>query len=215
MSSYIKWLEQSIANAGLHWLSPEVQAVLQVQMQARDIFVQHLKDAIRVGDITTGDEYALALIGEERNLQRVPGETLEAWRNYIMNAPQTWRNAGTYGNLVAQLQRLELGAVAIYEFGASQPERWAEYGIYIFSSTPVEVKKWGIGEDWGDDGVWGWDGDPNVTRSIISLARKWQPAKSKLARLVFSTGPIWGVDDGLWGNDGLWDEQPEIYTLTF
>lgn len=213
--SYVEWLEQSVADAGLHWLSPEVQAVLRVQMMARDRFVDAVKAAIRAADITTADEYALALLGEERNLQRVPGEDVETWRNYIMNAPQTWQDAGTLGNLKRQLERLNIGNIGIYEWGNSDPTRWAEFSVYIFADDPVTVNKWGTDQDWGDDGVWGWDGDPNVTRSLISLIRKWKPAKSKLRTLVFSTGPIWGVEDGLWDNDGLWNEQPEIYTLTF
>jgi hypothetical protein len=121
--------------------------------------------AVRARVIATADEQALAYLGAERGLERLPGEFLEAYRTRVARAWDYWRLGGTRPGMQLALELLGYD-VTIIEHGLpppdgqSAPDRvwWSEFTIWL---RPGSVPGYGAvlwGEEFGvppTQHVWG------------------------------------------------------------
>lgn len=208
MNRYSEYMPRLIAP----WSQEErTAALVTAEGAVKDEEIQRMIAAVKIALLEYADEDALALIGAERGLERVPAESAEDWLEHVTNAWQVWERAGTLLGVKAALERLAMGEVIITEWGRHDPARWAEFSVNIQATTVGATRKWGQGK-WGQ-GAWKWLGDAAPLRMALLLIAKFKPAKSKLVSLTLHESLKWGAR-GTWGT-GKWASQGASITIYF
>jgi len=150
---------------------------------------------------------ALALLGNERNIERYPGETNDHYHTRVKNAWDSWAQAGTM-RLVTELGYLGLTAEIKENFTAGwdwdgDADNWSRIWVVI-TDHDWEPVEWGeSGRKWGDNGVWGCDATAAEASTLLRLIRKWKPGHVLPITIVI-------LDEGSWSEpDGTWDDPAE------
>jgi|UPI0006B6950B hypothetical protein len=81
--------------------------------------------------IGTASGKALDKHGEGRKIKRFPDEDDEAFRRRILAKPKIAKLAGTYNGIVETIKSLGYEDVEIIPLYKEDPERWAEFVIYL------------------------------------------------------------------------------------
>jgi hypothetical protein len=195
------------------WLQGPIGAKwLEGRGAVKDQLVALLVEAVRARAVMRSPDDALALIGQERNLSRHPGESTEAYRDRLKGARSFWEMAGTLPGI--QLAMDQLGyTISIIYVRNIDPTRWSNF-IPVVRPGP---KRYGA-PLWDDDGLWEDNGqlwgtdltaeEQDRIRYIINLVK---PSHTDIDDVIFyaQRGALWG-EEGLWQNDGLWEEADLI-----
>jgi len=156
---------------------------------------------------------ALAYIGSERNLNRVPLETNDQYRARLEDAWEAWSYAGTDRAIVDQLELLGLTAVCVRNNqwvwdsnSGNVANYWARFWVVLSGHGWGADDTWGA-DTWGDGGLWGLDStvsadDVAYARDVV---RKWKSAHAQCVNLIaILDGGLWGYPiDDTWGS-GTW-----------
>jgi hypothetical protein len=133
----------------------------------------------RYPDICPPD--ALSHLGNDRQIERGPNQTVDGYRVQIRRAFDTWANAGGGRTILGQLAAYFVGAATPPMRLVSDAAVWHEYDW-----TTGLVTKTVVGDNWE------WDANTGV--------RWWRG----WAIIDSSDGP-W-ENDGLWGDPGTWGD---------
>lgn len=186
--------------------------------------------AVRYPTVPTGGTYAcptdaLYYLAAERGLERVPGESEDAWRERLRDAWNIWRESGSadghthefgWSNLhnavVMQRERLStppsVGSAYVRAF-ASQV--WAQFDILIQQPHPWVERTWGSGT-WGS-GTWG----SSMTEVEADYFRRQLRDHSSghstctYMHVSFTQERIWGPNN--WGDGGTWGGNGHCMTV--
>lgn len=149
-------------------------------------------------------EDALHLLGEERGLQRFPGEPLPTYRRRVHGAWAYWAQAGTVPGLVTALEHAGYRAVVVEHFRDPDPVRWAEFSVVV---GPLERLRpdayWDGAAPWDGSRSWGFDLPAVPLASLVDLIRDLKPAHARLRQL------IWSPRGRYWGGGVSWAEDRE------
>jgi hypothetical protein len=195
------------------WLQGPIGAKwLEGRGAVKDQLVALLVEAVRARAVMRSPDDALALIGQERNLSRHPGESTEAYRDRLKGARSFWEMAGTLPGIELAMEQLGYTISIIYVRNID-PTRWSNF-IPVVRPGP---KRYGA-PLWDDDGLWEDNGqlwgtdltaeEQDRIRYIINLVK---PSHTDIDDVIFyaQRGALWG-EEGLWQNDGLWEEADLI-----
>jgi hypothetical protein len=195
------------------WLQGPIGAKwLEGRGAVKDQLVALLVEAVRARAVMRSPDDALALIGQERNLSRHPGESTEAYRDRLKGARSFWEMAGTLPGIELAMEQLGYTISIIYVRNID-PTRWSNF-IPVVRPGP---KRYGA-PLWDDDGLWEDSGqlwgtdltaeEQDRIRYIINLVK---PSHTDIDDVIFyaQRGALWG-EEGLWENDGLWEEADLI-----
>ncbi|MCY9762109.1 hypothetical protein [Paenibacillus alvei] len=137
------------------------------------LFDQSKEDIFRVREesmVITASEQMLNEHGRERDMPRLKGEDIEAYRLRLMMKNLIATQAGTEQGILTALKALGYEKSYIEPYYIHDPERWAEFIVYLGSSTPSGV---------------------NDIAVIDAEVMKVKPARSK---------PSYGIEEGTGSN---------------
>lgn len=109
MTAYREYLGRLSRINGEDYQDAGTQAHLAALAAPLDDLTTRTASVMLARLIAHAPEDALRLLGEERGLQRYPGEHLAAYRNRVLNAWTFWSQAGTLPGMVAALEHLGYG----------------------------------------------------------------------------------------------------------
>ena len=221
------WLKtwwQGDPAAALFWgqQGAELDAQLDRMYQARAVaYPNYPTDPTQPQYRTPSD--ALTYLAAERNLEMVPTESEQAWRNRLQSAWSIWNEGGTQQVQLDQLGWYNLLAAGVYRrhelstppaVGSAYVQSfarlvWAQFDIIVQKAHPWQPVYWGSAS-WGD-GTWGsagryWgstmsDVQANYLRRQIRLFKAGHSTCTYL-HVLLGTGHIWGL--GAWGDGWVW-----------
>lgn len=170
-------------------------------------------NAVKCRIVREAPSDALAYIGSERNLDRVPSESDAQYRARLEAAWDAWSYAGTDRAIVEQLELLGLTAVCVrnnqwtWDANAGNVAYyWARFWVVLSGHGWTADDTWGLGT-WGSSGLWGFAS--TVTTDSIAFARnvvrKWKSAHAQCVNIIaVMNGGLWGYPVGdTWGS-GTW-----------
>lgn len=155
-------------------------------------------------DAPTFPADALALIGNERNIERYPAETNDQYRARVKDAWASWSEAGTM-RLAEELDYLGFTAEIKENFTAGwdwdgDSDNWSRIWIVI-TEHPWEPIHFGDSGLYLGSGVIGCDATQDEAGTLLRLIRKWKPGHTFPITVV--------VMDEDWASeqpDGTWDD---------
>jgi hypothetical protein len=183
------------------WLQDDVGgAILRASCLVLDALSARLVEGVKLRFPQATTYTALGYIGNDRLLERGPGQTHAGYAAQLVKAVETWQNAGGARTVLSQLRAYFAPAngqpmrlVTDGYAGAHDFNVWHEIDTttgYV-TRTEVVTRNW----DWGLHRWWyGW--------VIIDVSGRWTMDK-------------WG-DPGTWGDGGVWGSnatQAEVYSL--
>ncbi|MFW5435201.1 hypothetical protein [Paenibacillus apiarius] len=133
------------------------------------LFDQTKEDIFRVREesmIITASELMLNEHGRERDMPRLKGEDIESYRLRLMMKNLIATQAGTEQGILTALKALGYEKSYIEPYYIHDPDRWAEFIVYLGSSTPSGI---------------------NDIAIIDAEVMKVKPARSK---------PSYGIEEG-------------------
>jgi hypothetical protein len=139
-------------------------------------------------------EDALAVTGEERGIQRYPGETAGQYRARLDGAWLAWSQAGSALAILSQLEAAGLPGARLYrasEWSRAEPGYWSVFWVYV-------------SEDYSPPA-------PSAQQAAVwaSIVRKWKAANWICGGIILQhAGSAWGTG-GTWGasSRGAWGRQ--------
>ena len=132
------------------------------------------KDALRVRDetnIATASPIMLPVHGQDRNMPRLAGESIEGYRTRLAMKGIIAEKAGIKEGMCYALAALGYEQSTIKSFAYQDPERWAEFTV-----------------DLGP-------GNPNAVRDVLKICNELEAVKeasSKLAEIIITSPAIYG-----------------------
>ena len=106
------------------------------------LFDQTKEDIFRVREestILTASELMLNEHGRDRDMTRLKGEDIESYRLRLMMKNLIAEQAGTKKGILTALKALGYEKSYIEPYYLHDPERWAEFIVYLGSSAPSGV----------------------------------------------------------------------------
>lgn len=177
-----------------------------------DLIAESFNQAIKAAWLkqSTRPQDALDPIGDNFNIERVPGELDADYETRLNDAWTLWEEAAT----------LEFAENAFTPFGIDASDillrtrnewtfaanRWSQFWVVLTDdagSLPWAEDIWGPGV-WGDEGTWGTDATFEEITGIVKLVCKWKSAHELPVEtiLLYGDGAVWGV--GTWGVPRVW-----------
>ena len=209
MSTYREW-QPSLHPTSLagRWGSAWGAALGAEKDRLRDLAVE----AVTVRGLPEGDRAALDAGGADRGIPRLAGEGLDAYRDRLRGAWESWSWAGTPRGIREVIVLGTLGEVSILP-NRTMPRPpstayWARYTL-VFTGRPV----WDAGTSWDDDV--GWDGrsadaievftETEVRQRLYPLLRQWSSARDRVTSVIVARGSyLWDTED-TWDSPITWD----------
>lgn len=207
---YVKYLK-SIAPT---WLLYQNGARwMEAHGDGLDAIADMIKAAVLVKFIMRAPEDALDVIGVERGIKRVSGETLEDYRNRLKSAWSYWEWGGTKKGVQEVLNTFGY-YVEIIELYTIDPTRWSDFAITVAPIEGVRTRVWGDEGKWADGGWWGqgWKPTPSEIEALANVVGQMKAAHTRFARLEWFSQPTynkWG-DGGKWGEGYKWPYRTEV-----
>ena len=152
---------------------------------------------------------ALAYLGAERGLERVPSEAESEHRHRLRGAWGIWQLAGSaQGHLDAVgwtgLQNIKLyrraalanpapaGSPYVQSFAR---QVWASFDLVIQKPHPWSQKVWGSGWTYGDGTVWGSTATYDEVNRLKRFVRQFKSAHSTCVyiHVALGQGAMWGT----------------------
>lgn len=148
---------------------------------------------------------ALALLGNERNIERYPAESNDAYSTRVKAAWESWKQAGTM-RIVSELSALGLTAEIKETFTAGwdwdgDAANWSRFWSVI-TDHGWSFVYWGSGGSAWGDGVWGCDATQAEAGTLLRLIRKWKPGHVVPITIVVMDEVDWAAEQP----DGTWDD---------
>lgn len=181
-----------------------------------DELLADAKVAVKARLPSEAPEDALPLLGADRVMPRLPGETVAAWRARIADAWETWRWAGTRHGLevvIGQLGFTSYRLKTAADFAPGLPpghrgDLWARWWLFIYVH-PWTRTTWGSGT-WGS-GTWGSSASAADVARVTGALRQVTNARDRgTVRLYFGGTALGGWGLGTWGG-GTWGEAGTSY----
>ena len=197
MTTYREW-QPTVAPA---WIDAQWSEAFGL---AKDSVADIATQAVKSRLIATCPTDAIVPIGNDRGLERVPGETTASYRARLVGAWEAYAWAGTAKGILDQLAIAGYSNVRILEnesIGGSDadPSKWWRFIVRILQPHPFgdgsTIPRYGDGTTYGGGRTYG--GIPIAARDLIRrIIRKWKPAHARCLRVeVVLSGRLYG--DGL------------------
>lgn len=180
----------------------------------KDALVERARQAVLAGAITRTPADGLARLGADADLERVPSESGDAWRDRIAGAWESWSWAGTPYGITLSVGLLGYGYPSVWSYRQLPPDsnvtRWARVLVY-FRGLPA----WDAGGIWDGEGVWDDARDADAIEAFSAdtvrpqlrrVLRQWVNARDVVDRVVIAFGSLLWDLDSLWDGEDLWDE---------
>ncbi|MEF2968367.1 hypothetical protein V3851_23670 [Paenibacillus sp. M1] len=106
------------------------------------LFDQTKQDIFKVREesmIISASELMLEIHGAERDMPRLKGEDVESYRMRLLMKNVIAEQAGTKNGILTALKALGYDQSYIEPYYIYDPERWAEFIVYLGSSTPPGI----------------------------------------------------------------------------
>lgn len=171
------------------------------------------REAVTVRGLPERDRAALDAGGADRGIPRLAGEGLDAYRDRLRGAWESWSWAGTARGIRETLLLGGLGGATIYANRvmprAPGAHLWARYTL-VFSGRAT----WDAEVTW-DDGGTDWDGvykaavgdlDVEDARARLwPILRTWSSARDRVTSVIVARGSyLWDTED-TWDSPITWD----------
>lgn len=157
----------------------------------------------------TSPDDVLTHVGNERLMEKYPGETDATYRARLLAAWDTWSKAGNESVIIAQLTAFGLSGITIKTNADwnwdNQPNNWSRFWVVITGHPWTWSGTWGDGGDWGDGRLWGITATEAQLEAVRSIINKFRPAH------VINPWIIFVIDGAQWTGtpNGKWDDWRE------
>jgi hypothetical protein len=212
-----KELLQSGENSPAWLLKPKGAAWLGGMGALKDATLERLKAAVKLRFASRAPSDGLAGLGDERVLERAPGDTDRTYAARLVDAWNLWRFGGTALGLLTALRDLgyttaivaianglafSLGSGGALVTTVLPAESWACGASFFWSKFVVFLPA----NPWGVDPS---DSDPRV-ELLRRTVRRWKSAHATCSDIaVLDAGRLWDwpivLDDGVTPRE--WDNQ--------
>jgi len=172
---------------------------------AKDAIAEGAHQAVKLRLLGGCPEDALPYAGEDRQIERVPGESASSYRNRLLRAFVTWRLAGTNKGVLSALATIGFTSAIIIEsedWGASpDPTAWWLFWVVLSPPLPFSPAfKLGDGTKLGEKPL-GVTGPLELIELLRRVIRKWKAAHAVCANVVLLfdgelLGTGWKLGDG-------------------
>jgi hypothetical protein len=187
----------------------------------KDTALEATRQSLLAGAISRCPDDGVARLGSDTSIERLPSESLDSYRARLRGAWETWSWAGTAYGIRTALNLLGWWGVwlpTVTELAHPDPytNLWARYYVFITGTTVWDELVWDA-FDWDSTvaldasellwDAWTWDltdtlWDVDITEEHLDWIRlslrKWQGARDRVARLVFTFNAV------LWDTE-VWD----------
>lgn len=176
----------------------------------KDGLAEGARQATRARFVSLAPQDALDRIASDRQLERMPPDTVAAWRTRLGQAWELWAYAGTRKGVQEAVERTGYATSVVLYDALEWPSgpgavNWATFWVVLSGHGWTSDGTWGSGGLWGDGGTWGSTATPQEVQRVLRLIRLWKPAHAYCAGvLVLLSGELWGYPEGLWGDPGTW-----------
>lgn len=185
-----------------------------------DMLAQSFSDSLRMPwlrDPKSPDD-VLPFIGNERGIQRYPGESVISYRTRLVRAWDAYKYAGAAKSIEDQLAAYGYPGLVTFFPGRDGPSGetapyWSQFWIRFPAGThPITSE----GPPWDsfswDDGAsaWGPIGyTPEFSGTLHSIVNKWKPVRWICRGFIFESGTAtW--DSFNWDDGTLWGGGVEV-----
>lgn len=177
------------------WLLDAVGAAWQrVLGEAQDALIEAAKAAALAGYPEHAPADALPVIGDERRIERGPGESEDSYRERLRTSFEAWVWSGTKRGLLAAFHAAGFPLVETItnrEWDPAPPDgdvdRWARFWLVIGQPHGMQPLAWDDGWDWDDTGLtYDSTATPEDIERLKRLIRTWQPGHARCAGLVLN-----------------------------
>jgi hypothetical protein len=179
-----------------------------------DLFLEASHQALKAPWIkqSTSPDDALPSIGNNFNIEQVPGETNAEFRDRLTVNPgawELWQEAATRlfaENALAPFG-VPAGSITLVSRSAwdpdDVPENWSRWWLILQPPLPWDEAEWGD-RRWGAPETWGTDATITEIAGIIKLLCKWKSAHEVGVEIIllYDDGELWGLGD--WGAPEIW-----------
>jgi hypothetical protein len=141
--------------------------------------------------------------GNERQIERYPGDTDEIYKERVAGAWVAWSQAGTVPGMLSQLTAAgfdaEIKECRDWDWDGDTANR-SRFWV-ILHNTGWTPRLWGDGHVWGV-GVWGVDAPIEEVNLLVRIVMKWKPGHMVPIIIVVLDEAAWAADqpDGTWGD---------------
>lgn len=195
----------------------------------KDRFLQ--ARAVRYPTVPAGQLYAcpsdaLSYLSAERGLERVPGESEDAWRERLRRAWPIWHVSGTQQIHIDEFGWagiLNVTTVRRHEWSTPAPVGtpyvrsfarlvWFQFDVLVQRPHPWRQKRWGDGDKWGEH-TWG---TSMTTEELTWFRREIRERKAghdtcTYLHISFADGRLWGPNK--WGDGGKWGGSGNVVSF--
>lgn len=185
-----------------------------------DLAAEAATQAIKAGWVNqaTSPEDALPSIGQNFNIEQVPGEDNVEYRARLYDTPgawELWEESATI--LFAENAFAPFGVPAsqvlfraVKDWLVPNPENWSRFWIILQDTVafplPWIEATWGgaVWGTWGTQATWGSSATQAEIEGALKLICKWKSAEEVGVEIIlqFASGELWG--EGTWGAPRLW-----------
>lgn len=171
-----------------------------------DMVAEGAVQAVKARLLRSGPDDALPYAGNDRQIERAPGESADSYRARLLGAFETWRLAGTNKGILSALAVIGYTKAAIYEshdWFPLDPEWW-RFWLVLDPPSGFSTWKLGDGTKLGEKLV-GLDKLGADAKAAITLlrrvVRKWKAAHTLCIKVIVVLsgkliGTGWKVGDG-------------------
>jgi hypothetical protein len=199
---------------------PRGEALVTVLARRLDEAVERLKVAAKADLPPEAPDDALPYLGDDRVIERLPGEDLDAYRVRLSAAWETWSWACTRRGLWRALVDVGLRGVTFWTAAESLWDAWCPTPLWArfrvvstgrvawgenlwgastwgaMASGAIQPSRWGAGT-WGGT-CWGLDVDAGFRPRLLASLAKWKSARDRVHSVTFTFGAnVWGASR--WG----------------
>lgn len=170
----------------------------------KDLVAEGAMQAVKARFLRAGPPDALAYAGNDRWIERAPGEADAVYRARLLQAFETWRLAGTSKGILRALAIIGYPKATIYESHQWFPKdpRWWRFWIVIDPPHGFSLWRLGDGTKLGTK-LLGLDKpDGKAALDLLRrVVRKWKAAHAVCANIVLVLfgkllGTGWKIGDG-------------------
>ena len=162
----------------------------------------------------TSPNDALPSIGDEREIERTPGETDPKYRERLYDAWDLWGEAATVlfaKNALAPfgIPDSSVTLVANYQWNPDpNSTHWSRWWVFISNPPTFALATWGgaVPGNWGAGPyTWGSSATQQDIFSILRILRDWKSAHEIGVDVILGfNATVWGI--GTWGS-GTWSSS--------
>jgi len=171
-----------------------------------DMVAEGAVQAVKARLLGAGPDDALPYAGNDRQIERAPGESVESYRARLLGAFETWRRAGTNKGILVALAVIGYPTAAIYESHDWFPLDPAWWRFWLVLDPPSGFSSWKLGDGTklGDKLV-GLDklgADAKAALTLLRrVVRKWKAAHTLCVKIIVVLsgkliGTGWKLGDG-------------------